>query len=213
MNFFCTTERLILKTTTPRDLDAILDYLQRNRDFLERTEMRRDATYFSAEVQQRIISEEKEATRQGSFLKFWICTQEAPERMIGSISFMAIAWGNFQSCIIGYRLDKERQNQGYMTEAINGAIRIAYSRLNLHRIEANILPGNRASLRVAEKTGFRPSGMDQKYLLINGTWEDHVRMVHINNAWSEANHAASHGSSSLSDPTVLDAVSEKTCII
>ena len=41
-----------------------------------------------------------------------------------------------------------------MTEAVEAAAGIAFEDLGLHRIEANIMPKNRASLRVAEKAGF-----------------------------------------------------------
>ena len=41
-----------------------------------------------------------------------------------------------------------------MTEAVKAVTGIAFDDLGLHRIEANIMPRNKASLRVAEKAGF-----------------------------------------------------------
>jgi hypothetical protein len=46
--------------------------------------------------------------------------------------------------------------------------------LGLHRIEVNIRPENRASLRVVEKLGFRPEGLRRRYLHIDGAWRDHL---------------------------------------
>ena len=64
-----------------------------------------------------------------------------------------------------------------MTEAVRETVRIAFEELDLHRIEANIMPRNRASLGVARKAGFYEEGLALKYLQINGVWEDHIHMV------------------------------------
>ena len=37
-----------------------------------------------------------------------------------------------------------------------------------------------ASLRAAEKAGYRPEGLARRYLNINGVWEDHIHMVKLN---------------------------------
>ena len=78
---------------------------------------------------------------------------------------------------MGYKLDAALCGQGYMTEAVQKLSEIAFKELGLHRIEANIMPRNAASLRVAEKAGFYREGLALKYLNINGVWEDHIHMV------------------------------------
>ena len=55
----------------------------------------------------------------------------------------------------------------------------------LHRLEANVMPKNKASLRVLEKNQFVNEGISKYYLNINGVWEDHVHMVKINYAMHE----------------------------
>ena len=72
--------------------------------------------------------------------------------------------------------------KGYMTAAISMITEYAFGELTLHRIEANVMPGNLASLRVPEKNGFIWKGLSRKYLKINGMWEDHVHMVKLNDA-------------------------------
>lgn len=61
-------------------------------------------------------------------------------------------------------------------------IRYAFDELRLHRIEANIMPRNSASLKMVEKLGFSSEGLARKYLKINGIWEDHIHMVLLNEA-------------------------------
>ena len=45
--------------------------------------------------------------------------------------------------------------------------------LGLHRVQANVIPANPASLRVAEKAGMRLEGTAKRYLEIAGVWQDH----------------------------------------
>jgi ribosomal-protein-alanine N-acetyltransferase len=67
-----------------------------------------------------------------------------------------------------------------MTEAVKAVVDYGFNTLALHRIEANIMPRNIASLRVVGKLGFINEGLSKKYLKINGQWEDHIHMVIFN---------------------------------
>jgi len=96
------------------------------------------------------------------------------------MGFSQIVRGIFLSTYLGYSLDGEYINKGYMTEALEAGISYVFSELRLHRIEANVMPRNGASLKVLEKLGFQKEGLARKYLKINGVWEDHVHMTLLN---------------------------------
>ena len=53
--------------------------------------------------------------------------------------------------------------------------RYAFEHLHLHRVEICIVPRNHNSRRVMEVLAVREEGTAQRFLEINGTWEDHVR--------------------------------------
>ena len=55
-----------------------------------------------------------------------------------------------------------------------------FTEKRLHRIEANIIPRNIASIKAIEKAGFIYEGISKKYLNINGVWEDHLHYVLLN---------------------------------
>ena len=65
--------------------------------------------------------------------------------------------------------------QGYMTEALELVLREAFVTLELHRLEANIQPGNAASIALVQRLGFELEGLSPRYLKIGGRWRDHER--------------------------------------
>lgn len=173
------TERLILKTLGEQDAPLVLDYFKRNRDFLEEWEPERAGEFYTEGFQREELKREQAEMEAERMLKLWIFKKEE-DRIIGSVNFGNIVRGAFLSCFLGYRLDKDEKDKGYMTEAIRAGTGLIFSEYGLHRIEANIMPRNKRSLRVAEKLGFYNEGYAKKYLNINGVWEDHIHMVMLN---------------------------------
>ena len=66
-----------------------------------------------------------------------------------------------------------------MTEALAAAAAFAFGELGLHRLEANIQPGNAASLALVKRVGFHKEGFSPRYLRIDGDWRDHERWALI----------------------------------
>ena len=60
------------------------------------------------------------------------------------------------------------------------AVELAFHGLNLHRVEASIMPRNAASLALARRCGFVEVGRSPRYICINGVWEDHIHMARLN---------------------------------
>jgi ribosomal-protein-alanine N-acetyltransferase len=62
-----------------------------------------------------------------------------------------------------------------MSEGLRLALRRAFGQLGLHRVEANIQPGNTALRALVRRLGFRREGFSRRYLKIAGRWRDHER--------------------------------------
>ncbi len=174
------TDRLILKVLDKLDAEMVLDYFVRNRAFLSEWEPTRSAVFFTRAYHRMQLESERDAMTNGSMLKLWLFKKGDEHNAIGSIGYNNIIRGAFLSCHLGYRLDKDEVNKGYITEAIARGNEIMFSEYGMHRIEANIMPRNKVSLRVIEKLGFTYEGLARKYLKINGAWEDHMHFVLLN---------------------------------
>jgi ribosomal-protein-alanine N-acetyltransferase len=103
----------------------------------------------------------------------------------GEINLNSIQRGPFQSCYVGYWVDEAAAGNSYVPEALVVVARFAFEELHLHRVQAAIVPRNQASRRVAEKLKLRDEGVAQRYLEINGVWEDHIRYAMTAEEWEE----------------------------
>jgi len=103
--------------------------------------------------------------------------------IVGSVEISRIARGNFQSAYLGYRIAAGQRRQGYMAEALQLALRHAFRTLKLHRVEANIEPGNEASIALVQRAGFTREGFSRRYLKHGGRWRDHERWALLREDW------------------------------
>lgn len=169
----------------PSLAEQVADYYRRNRNFLESFEPKREESFFTPEHQREILEKEMRGFRDRTAFRFYITPVEQPEKIIGAIGLSQVVWGAFRSAFLGYKLDESCVDRGYMTMAVGMLARYAFDEVGLHRIEANVMPRNTASLRVLEKNAFLNEGISRYYLNINGRWEDHIHMVKINYAMHE----------------------------
>ncbi len=114
------------------------------------------------------------------------------DALLGAINISEIVWGFFKSGYLGYYIGEAYAGQGYMTEALHLMLRLAFRRLRLHRVEANILPENQASLALVRRAGFRCEGRSLRYLKIAGRWRDHERWALLADEWRPAASTAHH---------------------
>ena len=109
-------------------------------------------------------------------------------RFAGEVSLGSVQRGPFQMGYIGYWIDEDCGGNEYVPEGVVLLIRYAFESLRLHRLEAAIVPRNAPSRRVAEKLGLRDEGTAQRFLQIQGTYEDHIRYAITREEWRARGH-------------------------
>ncbi len=103
--------------------------------------------------------------------------------LLGGISLTNIRRGVAETCSIGYWIGHRHARQGYMTDGLRLALKFAFERLRLHRVEAACLPHNAPSRGLLLKSGFREEGYAREYLCIDGKWQDHVLFGMLVSDW------------------------------
>lgn len=103
--------------------------------------------------------------------------------LIGVINVSEIVRGVFQSAYLGFYAFAPHQGQGYMSAGLGLVIARAFRKSRLHRLEANIQPGNLRSIALVKRLGFRLEGLSRRYLKISGRWRDHERWAITTEDW------------------------------
>ncbi len=119
--------------------------------------------------------------QQGSNLGYFVMTPD--QRIAGVINVNEIVWGVFRSGYLGYYAFLPWTGRGYMRAGMRKVITRAFRVHRLHRLEANIQPGNEPSRRLVGALGFRLEGYSPRYLKIRGRWRDHERWAITREEW------------------------------
>jgi ribosomal-protein-alanine N-acetyltransferase len=176
--------RLTLRTQTEADYGGWIAVRNRCRDWLVPWEPRpkgapqpaEDRASFAARC---AIRERERQLGTGFGFGIFVGGQFA-----GEVTLSSIQRGPFQSGFIGYWIDQAVAGQGYVPEAVVMVLHFAFEALGLHRVEISIIPRNMASRRVVEKLGLRMEGIAERFLEIDGVWEDHARFAITTEEWA-----------------------------
>ncbi|MBL7997382.1 MAG: GNAT family N-acetyltransferase [Candidatus Kapabacteria bacterium] len=163
-------------------VETVLDFELRNREHFRPWSPALSDDVFTVAATRAMLVAKQNAMDAGTELRWWFSLRDMPERIIGSISFSNIVYGAFLSCHCGYKTDVAMQGMGYCSEALAKGIHIMFGSIGLHRIEANIIPRNTASVQVVRKLGFVNEGHSPMYLRIDGRWQGHDHYVLLNTA-------------------------------
>lgn len=101
----------------------------------------------------------------------------------GVVNVNNIVDGAFSNASLGYYGFAGAIGEGTMTAAVRLAVTWCFTERGLHRVEANIQPGNARSRALIERLGFRHEGFSPSLLLIAGVWCDHDRFAITAEEW------------------------------
>ncbi|MDR3597681.1 GNAT family protein [Clostridium sp.] len=162
---------IVLRNLTPGDAKEMLKYYEKNKNHLAPFEPSKDVNFYTLETQKRFLSKSYKEFFNGTSVELGIFKHE---KLIGKVKLSRILHGSFKNGILGYSMDEDEQGKGYMKESVKLLLKYAFNECNLHRIEASALIDNEKSRSVLKKCGFKLVGINEKYLFINGKWEDHA---------------------------------------
>jgi [ribosomal protein S5]-alanine N-acetyltransferase len=117
-----------------------------------------------------------------------VCRRRDSGEIVGVVNISEVVRGAFQSGYLGFYAHAGHARQGFMRDGLEAVLAGAFSALRLHRLEANVQPGNIASKALIESLGFRREGFSRKYLKVGGRWRDHERWAITRDMWKERSH-------------------------
>jgi ribosomal-protein-alanine N-acetyltransferase len=175
------TDRVYLRTPTPGDQEEFLTLMRASATFhAPWASAPTDADRFGAYI--------ADASRP-DFEAMLLC-RLGDQAIIGFFNLSQIVRRSLQSAYLGYAVGAPFAGAGYMREGLELVLERAFADLELHRVEANIQPGNAASLALARGAGFRREGFSPRYLKIDGQWRDHERYAILVEDWRSQRNGA-----------------------
>ena len=168
--------RVELHTLSAADRDDFVDAMARSRSF--------HGAWISAPTTAAEFDTLLRRTEEEAFESLVIRLRE-DGRLAGVFNISEIVRRAFQSAYVGYGGVAGLEGLGYMTEGMRLVLDHAFGELGLHRLEANIQPGNTASIALVRRCGFVREGFSEKYLKIDGDWRDHERWAIRAELWEQ----------------------------
>src|SRR5690606_30407033 len=126
--------------------------------------------------------------RRPNQVSFLVLDAETDE-LAGVVNINEIVRDSRDSASLGYYAFEPFAGKGLMREALARVVAIAFTALELHRLEATIQPSNVRSIRLVESLGFKLEGTARRFLKIRGRWRDHERWSLLAEEWRLATRA------------------------
>ena len=178
--------RVMLRPLAANDFAAFSEVRIRNGRWLTDWEPLRpaaavDPAYNAEAFERRCVVRERERAA-GNAYSFGIFVDSM---FCGEVNLNGVTRGSMQSATVGYWVDHAKAGHGYVPEAVAVVTRFAFEQLRLHRLEICIIPRNANSMRVVHKLEWRYEGRAERFLEINGVWEDHDRFGFTTEEWDD----------------------------
>jgi len=123
-----------------------------------------------------------ENARSPRCASFFIFRRDS-EALVGVVDLTEIVRGVFLSAYLGYFAFEPHAGRGMMREGLARVVGHAFDTMGLHRLEANIQPGNAASIGLVKALGFTREGYSKRYLKVGRDWKDHERWAILAEDW------------------------------
>ena len=143
-----TTERLTFRHLEPRDLDPLFELYRdpETRKYFP------EGTRTLAETREELEWFVHGHPRRPE-LGLWATIERSTGQFLGRCGLLPWSIGGVPEVELAFLIDKSRWGQGFATEAALGIVRYAQDTLHLDRLICLVMPGNDASVRVAQKVG------------------------------------------------------------
>lgn len=104
----------------------------------------------------------------------WLLIDPKTRGLIGDCSFHSW-WIRHNYAEAGYGIwDEHYKGKGLMSEALGKILQVGFEEMKLQRVEAFVIPGNKPSIRILQKFGFRREGFMRRRFNYEGRMKDTI---------------------------------------
>jgi RimJ/RimL family protein N-acetyltransferase len=169
--------RVTLRWLTPADVPALFEI------FSDPEVMRYwSCGPYADEGQARALLSSIESCFRAKSLFQWGVARAPEDRIVGTCTLSEVDASNLRAQV-GYALAKAHWGQGLMGQALERLLAFAFDDLRLRRLEADVDPENRASIRVLERLGFQKEGFLRERWFVGGKVQDSLFYGLLRREW------------------------------
>lgn len=180
MEFLNIDAHTSLQLYAARDTAAFFELLKKNKTHLRPWINWVDAINTLQDAEQLINARITSFEAQESISLFIVQDQ----KIIGSIGMFH--WRKDIKCAeVGYWMDKDFENKGILSKALEVLIVYLFNQVQLNKIELQFNAQNKASGAIAKKFNFKIEGIIRANYAINGTLEDSVLVGLLHTDWKQ----------------------------
>jgi [ribosomal protein S5]-alanine N-acetyltransferase len=161
---------LHLAAPTLEDAVDLLAFELENRMFFEASINARTEAYYSPEGICAAIADAAHQARVDAAFQYVV--RDDAGTLVARVNLSRVKRAHFHSAEVGYRVAQTASGRGVAAEAVRQLVTLAFSDLQLLRLEATCRPENAASIRVLARNGFQPFGTAKRSFQLHGTWYD-----------------------------------------
>lgn len=172
------TDRLTLRLMTAEDVDDVHAY--QSRDDVCRYLLHEPRSH---EEVVEWVAKYAAATRLAENDDWIEPAIELDGRVIGHM-YLNLASVENRGAEIGWTLHPDFFGHGYASEAATAILELAFDRLGLHRVRAELDPRNDASIALCRRLGMREEARFVKDLMFKGEWGDTGVYAILDEEWA-----------------------------
>lgn len=162
------TERLYLREIVMEDAEALFEI------FSSEEAMIHYGMYPYTEIEQaeQLVESFRNSFENDRAIR-WAIALKSTNQLIGTCGFHNRSDKN-QRAEIGYEINPEFWEYGYMTEAVKRILKYGFNEMGFNRIEAIVYPENSASIASLEKLEFQEEGILREFMIFREKPQDLV---------------------------------------
>lgn len=177
------TDRLALRLLVDADLDDVHDWM--SDEAVTRYQLYDVRSKEQVRIHIDKVKDARRLERSGDAVELAIvlpASGEDRDRVIGCIYFPLKSAEN-ETAEIGWALTAKYQGHGYAFEAASAMLAVAFDRMGLHRVIAELDPRNAASVTLCRRLGMRHEAHHVEDLMFKGAWADTGSYAILDREW------------------------------